>query len=128
MSPAPLLTATAQKPYMEFLGLLLIFLASIILIIVAFTMVSTLRKSTLGISKDYAEQIVMRRHMQGLVLGARFAREGYRWVWEFDVMDEGEIHRISVDARTAAITKNVIVRAVRSPSRQPTRMLGKKIG
>ncbi len=113
---------------MEFLGLLAIFFAFIFLIILAFTIFSAVRKRVRGVSKDYAEQIVMRRYVHGLVLGARFAREGSRMVWEFDVMDEGEIHRLSVDARTATIIKSTTVRSTGSYGSRVPPMLGKRAG
>lgn len=113
---------------MELVGLIVVLFAASLIVVVAVTLLSTLKRRTKGISKDYAEQIVMRRFTHGRTIGARFAKEGRRWIWEFDVLEGKEIHRLSVDARTAVVIRD---RSVRQGHPAPTfgkPMLGKRIG
>jgi len=113
---------------MEFLGLLVVFFGSLLIIVIAATLVLSLKRRSKGISKDYAEQIAIRRFVQGRTIGARFTREGRRWVWEFDVLDGKEIRRVSVDARSAAVIRARTLMPEKTYLQSSASMLGNRIG
>ena len=94
---------------MEFVGAVFVLVAITIFLIVGVLLLFTLPFRRSGISKDYAEHVVLRRFPHGKVVGARFLKGGRRWMWELDVFDQAQINRVTVDARSAAI---VMVRAM----------------
>lgn len=111
---------------MAFLDITVVsFLVVLLVILVAVVTGAANRR---GISKDYAEQKVLRRYENGRVIGARFARKGRRWIWEFDVLYEGTIHRVAVDARSSTITEIAIPKGTRSYTVREGGMLGQRIG
>lgn len=105
---------------------ILIFLSIAVLIAVAAAIVSRVSNRR-GMSKDYAEHIVMRRYPAGQVIGTRFARSGRRWVWEFDVLHGARIYRVSVDARTSTLSEAGPPKSGKSFVGRDVRMLGQKI-
>jgi len=110
---------------MEYVAEVFVLVLGAVLLIGLITFLLSFRFNRSGISKDYAEQIVMRRFAHGRVIGARFLREGSRWYWELDVLDQGQINRVAVDARSSVIAK------VRPIAGKPyatgdTRMLGQR--
>jgi hypothetical protein len=112
---------------MKFLGLLIILCAASLIVVIAVVVLLSLRRRGEGISKDYAEQIVMRCFVHGRTIGARFTREGHRWLWEFDVLDGEQIHRTWVDARTRAIIASRDLRPGESSYKGRNKVLGKRI-
>jgi hypothetical protein len=107
-----------------------IFVLSVVLVILTILvmMLLALKRRISGVSKDYAQQIVMRRFGQGQVIGARFTRVGNKWIWEFDVRDRETIRRIWVDARAASVVKAVALSPSERYSRHPGPALGRRIG
>ena len=110
---------------MEFVGIIFVLVLGVVLLIGILSFLLTFRFRRSGISKDYAEQIVLRRYPAGRVIGARFLREGSKWYWELDIYDQELINRVSVDARSSVIAR------VRSVAGKPyasasTRMYGQR--
>ena len=105
---------------------------AVIAFLLVFTVIVVLTlsawKRRKGISKEYAEQIVMRRYFNGQVIGAHFARKERRWIWELDVLDGAAIHRVAVDARTGTIVSTTDSRFADTYPRGDTRVYGKQIG
>ena len=113
---------------MKFLGLLIILSAASLIFVIGIVVLLSLRGRGEGISKDYAEQIVMRRFAHGRPIGARFTKVGHRWLWEFDVLERGQIHRTWVDARTGTMITTRGLRPGESSYTDRNTMLGKRIG
>ncbi len=111
---------------MSFLDIL-IFL-SIAVLIAGAAMVLSRVSARRGMSKDYAEHIVMRRYPAGQVIGTRFARSGRRWVWEFDVLHGAKVYRVAVDARTSTIAEAGPPKSGKPFVGRDVRMLGQRIG
>ena len=105
---------------------------AVIAVLLVLTIIVVLTLSALkgrkGISKEYAEQIVMRRYVNGQVIGARFARGQGRWIWELDVLDGAAIHRVAVDARSGSIVSTTDSRFADTYPGRDTRMYGRQIG
>jgi hypothetical protein len=110
------------------LGLVFVLSAGFVIVTILVMMLLAVKRRIGGISKDYAEQIVMRRFGQGQVIGARFTRIGNKWIWEFDVRDRETIRRVWVDARAASVVKAVALSSSERYSRHPGPALGRRIG
>ena len=111
---------------MAFLGLMMLLCAAV-LIVIAVAFISSL-KGRKGISKDRAEQLVLRRFAHARIIGARFTKLNGRLVWEFEFRYKSEIHRIAVDAQTAAFIKTADSRSPHAYPAAGTPPLGQRIG
>jgi len=112
---------------MDFFYIMIVFCASV-LVVVATTIMLSIRSKSRGISKDYAEQAVLRRLKHGRTIGARFTKEKQGYFWEFDVSDGAGVYRVWVDAHTGALVKALDLRRVNTPPGNGSKMLGKRIG
>jgi len=113
---------------MGLIGLLVVLIVSTVLIVIAITVILSVRRQTKGISKDYAEEIALRRFRNGRTIGARFAKEKRMWIWEFDILVGADVNRIWVDARTAGVIKAQNLKSGKPCLQSADKMLGKRIG
>lgn len=108
---------------MEFVGAVFVLVVTTVFLIIVFTFLITFRFRRSGISRDYAEHVVLRRFPYGRVVGARFLKEGRKWMWELDVVDQAQINRVSVDARSSSVARVRVVAGKPYPTTD-TRLFG----
>ncbi len=112
---------------MSFLAILIVFL-SCVFVAVAATLILSIRKKGKGISKDHAEQAVLRRVKNGRFIGARFTKQDRGYVWELDVTDGARVYRVWVDGQTGALYKALDLGKQSASTPASSRMLGQRIG
>ena len=112
---------------MNFLYIMIVFCVCV-LVAVATALILSIRKKGRGISKDFAEQAVLRRVKNGHTIGARFTKQERGFVWEFDISDGARVYRVWVDAHTGVLFKAIDLGRGSGPPAPAGRMLGQKIG
>ncbi len=127
VAPEQFDASIAGNPIMSFLIILIVFVVCVVVIGTTASIMSA-RKKTTGISKDYAEQAVLRRLKNGRTIGARFTKAERGYAWEFDVADSGRLYRVWVDGRTGVLFKAIDLQRANIGSGNSSNMLGKTIG
>jgi len=112
---------------MSFLIIMIVFCV-VVLIIVTTAAILSARKKSPGISKDYAEQAVLRRVKNARTVGARFTESERGYSWEFDISNGGKLYRVWVDGRTGALYKAIDLQRAAAPPGNGSKMVGKRIG
>ncbi len=111
---------------MSLLSLLIVFLSCVFVAVVTALIYSFLKKGK-GISKDYAEQAVLRRVKNARTIGARFTKQDRGYVWEFDITDGVRVYRVWVDGQNGSLFKAIDL-GRKSVELGSSRMMGQRIG
>src|SRR5512140_941267 len=96
------------------MGLIGLFIASLvlaILVLLVITVIRSINKQSNGISKDFAEEIALRRFRRGRTIGAGFKKENNLLIWEFEVLEGVDVYRVWVDALNSRVVKAQNVRS-----------------
>ncbi len=112
---------------MTFLYIMIVFCACVFVAVVV-ALILSIRKQGTGVSKDFAEQAVLRRVKNGRTIGARFTKGERGVCWEFDITDGVRVYRVWVDGKTGAPYKALDLRREPAPVGNGSKMLGKRIG